>query len=83
MTVDGSSAGRDRDASADALAAAMSDHRYVRVEPTSDSRRHLAVCSCGWKSAPTTTAGMAGTAWDQHRDTAAAQTASFDPPGSS
>jgi hypothetical protein len=28
---------------------------------------HVAVCTCGWRSAPHHTAGLAGAAWDLHR----------------
>jgi len=28
--------------------------------------RHVAVCSCGWRSRALPTAGLAGAAWDQH-----------------
>ena len=29
-------------------------------------RRFLATCSCGWESAPVTTAGLASAMWDDH-----------------
>lgn len=32
----------------------------------SATERHQGVCSCGWRSEPTTTAGLAGAAWDAH-----------------
>jgi hypothetical protein len=51
----------------------MIDHRYVRAERSSEHRGLYAVCSCGWRSDVTTTAGLAGTMWDQHRE------ASIDP----
>ena len=32
-----------------------------------------AQCTCGWRSSPYTTAGMAGSVWDRHRAEAAEQ----------
>ena len=29
--------------------------------------RHVAVCTCGWRSGSHPTAGLAGAAWDEHR----------------
>ena len=44
----------------------MTEHRYLGVEST--PRRLVAVCSCGWRSEPFSSAGLAGSAWDRHRD---------------
>ena len=40
------------------------EHRFLGV----DSRRegHTAACSCGWTSPTVGTAGLAGSAWDEH-----------------
>jgi len=35
--------------------------------------RFVAVCSCGWKSEPYASAGLAGSACDQHRADASAE----------
>jgi hypothetical protein len=32
------------------------------------AHQHRAVCSCGWTSEPVSAAGLAGAAWDVHRD---------------
>jgi hypothetical protein len=44
----------------------MEEHAYS-LEQTA-GRRHVAVCTCGWTSDALSTAGMAGAAWDAHRD---------------
>jgi hypothetical protein len=44
----------------------LSEHRYLGVEST--PRRMVAVCSCGWRSEPYSSAGMAGSAWDRHAE---------------
>jgi hypothetical protein len=31
---------------------------------------HVAVCTCGWRSRPSGSAGIAGSMWDAHVDTA-------------
>jgi hypothetical protein len=40
--------------------------RPMAFEPTA-SGRWVAVCSCGWRSAPHTSAGRAGAEADEHR----------------
>ena len=44
----------------------MAEHRYVGVEAGS-RRGVVAVCACGWRSAPFSSAGLAGSAWDEHQ----------------
>ena len=43
-----------------------SQHRWLGYENPSPGR-FVAVCSCGWRSASYTSAGLAGSASDQHR----------------
>jgi hypothetical protein len=51
----------------------VTDCRRYSVEPVSRTRLE-ARCSCGWRSQPCVTAGLAGTAWDRHvRDTERAE----------
>jgi hypothetical protein len=42
------------------------EHRWLGYENPLPGR-FVAICSCGWKSAPYTSAGLAGSASDQHR----------------
>jgi len=42
------------------------EHRWLGYENPVPGR-FVAVCSCGWRSAPYTSAGLAGSASDQHR----------------
>ncbi|MCU1487461.1 MAG: hypothetical protein JWN67_4207 [Actinomycetia bacterium] len=44
----------------------LTEHRYLGVEST--PRRMVAICSCGWRSEPYSSAGMAGSAWDRHSE---------------
>jgi hypothetical protein len=41
-------------------------HRWLGYENPTPGR-FVAVCSCGWRSVPYTSAGLAGSASDQHR----------------
>jgi hypothetical protein len=43
------------------------EHRWLGYDNTSGGR-FLARCSCGWRSTPYPTAGLAGSAWDAHMD---------------
>jgi hypothetical protein len=46
------------------------EHRNAGVDSTHDRGgrvRFVATCTCGWRSTPVTTAGMAGSAFDEHR----------------
>ena len=43
------------------------DHRYEGVEPHGRNR-FVARCSCGWRSEPYVSAGLAGTAFDGHAE---------------
>ena len=46
------------------------EHRNAGVDSTrerGDRVRFVATCTCGWRSLPVTTAGMAGSAFDEHR----------------
>ena len=45
-------------------------HRWLGYENPSPGR-FVAVCSCGWRSAPFTSAGLAGSASGLHRAEAA------------
>jgi hypothetical protein len=49
-----------------------SPHRWLGYD-TASGGRFRARCSCGWRSNPYPTAGLAGSAWDAH--------VSEDPPG--
>lgn len=42
------------------------DHRWLGYDNPMPGR-FIAVCSCGWRSDPYTSAGLAGSASDQHR----------------
>jgi hypothetical protein len=42
------------------------EHRWLGYENPVPGR-FVAVCSCGWRSAAFTSAGLAGSACDQHR----------------
>lgn len=48
------------------------DHRWLGYDNPL-SGRFVAVCSCGWRSEPYLSAGLAGSACDQHRAAAAAE----------
>lgn len=43
----------------------MTKHRLERIDFTRPSR-FTAVCSCGWHSERTLSAGLAGALWDRH-----------------
>lgn len=43
-----------------------SEHRWLGYADTAGDE-FVAVCSCGWRSEPYSTAGLAGAAADQHR----------------
>jgi hypothetical protein len=43
------------------------EHRWLGYE-NPVAGRFVAVCSCGWRSAAYTSAGLAGSASDQHRE---------------
>ena len=43
-------------------------HRWLGFAPTGRHRPHVAVCSCGWLSAPCGSAGLASAAMDLHQD---------------
>lgn len=58
----------------------MTDHRYASVDRAPDDRGHIAVCSCGWKGPVMTTAGLAGTTWDEHCRRATDVARSTEPP---
>jgi hypothetical protein len=40
-------------------------HRWLGYD-TASGGRFRARCSCGWRSSPYPTAGLAGSAWDTH-----------------
>jgi hypothetical protein len=42
----------------------VGEHRFKGIE--SDAKGHRAVCSCGWRSDHFSTAGLAGSVWDEH-----------------
>jgi hypothetical protein len=44
-------------------------HRFDRVE--ADRGAYVLVCSCGWRSAPSSSAEVVGSEWDDHLVTAA------------
>jgi hypothetical protein len=44
---------------------AVIEHRWLGYDSASRSR-FLARCSCGWRSNPFSTAGLAASAWDAH-----------------
>ena len=46
------------------------DHTWLGYEQ--DRGRFWALCSCGWRSKPAPSAGVAGTYWDDHRAAVAA-----------
>ena len=50
---------------------AVSEHRWLGYDSASQGR-FLARCSCGWRSDPFSTAGMAASAWDAHAQREAA-----------
>jgi hypothetical protein len=41
------------------------EHRWLGYDTASRGRFH-AKCSCGWRSIPYSTAGLAASAWDTH-----------------
>jgi len=43
-------------------------HRWLGFVPAGRRRPHVAVCSCGWLSAPCSSAGLAAAAMDLHQD---------------
>lgn len=45
------------------------EHRSFRIELEGDEV--VAVCACGWRSAPAMNAGMAGALWDKHLEESA------------
>lgn len=53
----------------------MDGHRYVGIE-SFPRQGVVAVCSCGWRSGRYPSAGMAGSAWDEHVEAMAAEEAS-------
>lgn len=44
-------------------------HQFDRVEHRTD---YVLVCSCGWRSAPSESAGDVGEEWDRHLESATA-----------
>ena len=66
-------AGGDELSEADGRSSGRSgEHRWLGYENPAPGR-FVAVCSCGWRSQPYTSAGLAGSACDQHRADAAAR----------
>ena len=53
------------------------EHRWLGYENPATGR-FVAVCSCGWRSSPYPSAGLAGSACDHHRAEAAADVAAED-----
>lgn len=51
------------------------EHRWLGYENPVPGR-FVAVCSCGWRSSAYTSAGLAGSASDQHRADVGAETPS-------
>ena len=45
----------------------VTDHRLDCIDFQRPAR-FLAVCTCGWRSDPMLSAGLAGSLWDRHRD---------------
>ena len=60
------------------------EHRWLGYENPVPGR-FVAICSCGWRSAAYTSAGLAGSACDQHRAAVApgdaTERATADEPG--
>lgn len=50
----------------------MTDHRLERIDFRRPAR-FTAVCSCGWRSEPMFSAGLAGALWDRHVEQLAAE----------
>ena len=46
------------------MAPSTSECRRYAIAPR--GRSVLAVCDCGWRSSPTSSGGLAGSAWDRH-----------------
>ena len=46
----------------------MSTHQWIGYGVTRHPVTHSACCSCGWRSEPMSTAGLAASLWDGHRD---------------
>ena len=43
------------------------EHRWLGYDGLQPGGRFVSVCSCGWRSATLSTAGLAASAWDTHK----------------